>query len=161
MEVADAVGAVVDRWVSLGMPLLGPARPGGGPDAERAELVEREHPVREAFQGLLNAVELCVTVTCTIGTFVPRWAPRPASGCRPSSSVEEAGRARPAHPGPGSPRSMNRRPNLTCPAPAPKPHRPGPGRPLGSKNRRSATRYDVGKTIRRPESSTERDQLRR
>jgi hypothetical protein len=30
---------------------------------------------------------------------------------------------------------------------------------LGSKNRRPATRYDVGKTTRRPESITERDNL--
>lgn len=54
----------------------------------------------------------------------------------------------------------NLRPNLPCPARAPKPNRPGPGRPLGSKNRHPATRYDVGKTTRRPESIIERDQLR-
>ena len=29
---------------------------------------------------------------------------------------------------------------------APKPGKPGPGRPPGSKNRRPATRHDVGKT---------------
>lgn len=33
-------------------------------------------------------------------------------------------------------------------------------RPLGSKNRRPTARYDVGKTIRRPESIIERDSLR-
>lgn len=38
--------------------------------------------------------------------------------------------------------------------------RSGPGRPLGSKNHRPATRYDVGKTVRRPESITERDRAR-
>jgi hypothetical protein len=54
----------------------------------------------------------------------------------------------------------NLRPNLPCPARAPKPNRPGPGRPLGSKNRPPATRYDVGKTTRGPESITERDQLK-
>ncbi|GAA1192251.1 hypothetical protein GCM10009654_57010 [Streptomyces hebeiensis] len=32
---------------------------------------------------------------------------------------------------------------------APKPHRPGPGRPPGTRNRRRAPRYDVGKTVRR------------
>jgi hypothetical protein len=33
------------------------------------------------------------------------------------------------------------------PAGAPKPTRPGPGRPLGSKNRRPATRYEVGRVL--------------
>ncbi|MYW04129.1 hypothetical protein GT354_38780 [Streptomyces sp. SID3343] len=51
-------------------------------------------------------------------------------------------------------------PNLPCPARVPKPTRPGPGRPLGSKNQRPATRYDVGKTIKRPETIVERDQAR-
>ena len=32
---------------------------------------------------------------------------------------------------------------------APKPGKPGPGRPPGSKNRRPATRHDVGKTVKR------------
>ncbi|MFZ3494745.1 NF041680 family putative transposase [Streptomyces sp. 5.8] len=54
----------------------------------------------------------------------------------------------------------NLRPALPCPARAPKPTRPGPGRPPGSKNQRPATRYDVGKTVRRPETITERDQAR-
>ena len=35
---------------------------------------------------------------------------------------------------------------LPCLAGAPKPGKPGPGRPPGSKNRRPATRHDVGKT---------------
>lgn len=72
---------------------------------------------------------------------------------------------KPAEPGRLTPARVRRgfrnlRPNLPCPARAPKPNRPGPGRPLGSKNRHPATRYDVGKTTRRPESITERDQLR-
>ncbi|MFJ2634265.1 NF041680 family putative transposase [Streptomyces sp. NPDC087422] len=54
----------------------------------------------------------------------------------------------------------NLRQALPCPARAPKPTRPGPGRPLGSKNQRPATRYDVGKTIRRPETISERDRIR-
>jgi hypothetical protein len=37
-------------------------------------------------------------------------------------------------------------------ATAPKPGKPGPGRPPGSKNRRPATRHDVGKTVKRDES---------
>ena len=41
---------------------------------------------------------------------------------------------------------------LPVPASAPKPSRPGPGRPAGSKNRRPATRHDVGKTIKRTET---------
>lgn len=71
-----------------------------------------------------------------------------------------AGRARPAHPRAGPPGFRSLRPNLPCPACAPKPNRPGPGRPLGSKNRRPATRYNVGRTARRPETMAERDQLR-
>lgn len=35
--------------------------------------------------------------------------------------------------------------------------RPEPGRPLGSKNRRPASCYDVGKTVKRPESIIERN----
>ena len=37
-------------------------------------------------------------------------------------------------------------------ASAPKPGKPGPGRPPGSKNRRPATRHDVGKTVKRAEN---------
>jgi hypothetical protein len=37
---------------------------------------------------------------------------------------------------------------------APKPARPGPGRPPGAKNRRPATRHDVGKSARREENSS-------
>jgi hypothetical protein len=36
-------------------------------------------------------------------------------------------------------------------ASAPEPGKPGPGRPPGSKNRRPATRHDVGKTVKRDE----------
>jgi hypothetical protein len=35
---------------------------------------------------------------------------------------------------------------------APKPGKPGPGRPPGSTNRRPATRYDVGKTVKRDQA---------
>ncbi|MEU1288903.1 NF041680 family putative transposase [Kitasatospora sp. NPDC005856] len=54
----------------------------------------------------------------------------------------------------------NLRPALACPARAPKPTRPGPGRPIGSKNKQPATRFDVGKTVRRPETIIERDRIR-
>jgi len=42
--------------------LFGPAGPGGGPDAERAELVECEDPVRETVQDLLYPVQLRIAV---------------------------------------------------------------------------------------------------
>ncbi|MFD6356642.1 NF041680 family putative transposase [Nocardia tengchongensis] len=63
---------------------------------------------------------------------------------------------RPAAPGQLTPARVRRefrnlRPKLVCPARAPKPSRPGPGRPPGSRNRRRATRYDVGKTVKRRE----------
>ena len=45
----------------------------------------------------------------------------------------------------------NIRQALPCPAGAPKPGKPGPGRPPGSRNRRPATRHDVGKTVKRTE----------
>ncbi|QCX82419.1 Transposase DDE domain protein (plasmid) [Streptomyces sp. YIM 121038] len=41
----------------------------------------------------------------------------------------------------------NLRPTAASPAGAPKPSHPGPGRPVGSRNRRSATRHDVGKVL--------------
>ncbi|WP_406341209.1 NF041680 family putative transposase [Streptomyces sp. NBC_00648] len=53
------------------------------------------------------------------------------------------------------------RPHLPCPARVPKPSRPGPGRPLGSKNWHPATHHDVGKTIKRPSTLSERDQAKR
>ncbi|GAA2541956.1 hypothetical protein GCM10010398_30950 [Streptomyces fimbriatus] len=52
----------------------------------------------------------------------------------------------------------NLRPNLPCPARAPKPNRPSPGRPPGSKNRRTATHYAVGKTTSCSATIVERDQ---
>ena len=50
---------------------------------------------------------------------------------------------------------------LPVPASAPKPARPGPGRPKGSKNRRPATRHDVGKTIKRTEPKRKNQQADR
>ncbi|MCG3041250.1 transposase [Streptomyces sp. S1A] len=47
------------------------------------------------------------------------------------------------------------------PAAGPKPSRPGPGRPLGSRNRRSARRYEPGKTVKRVETLTEHARLKR
>ncbi|GAA2611437.1 hypothetical protein GCM10010399_47860 [Dactylosporangium fulvum] len=54
--------AVVGGRQPVGTSLFGPARARGGPDAERAELVEREDPVREAVQDMLDAVEFGVTL---------------------------------------------------------------------------------------------------
>ncbi|MGJ6969126.1 hypothetical protein ACSDR0_45275 [Streptosporangium sp. G11] len=45
---------------------------------------------------------------------------------------------------------------LTLPAGAPKPAVPGPGRPRGSKNRAPARHHDVGKTVKRAATLTER-----
>jgi hypothetical protein len=61
---------------------------------------------------------------------------------------------RPAPPGRLTPARVRRgfrniRATLPRLAGAPKPCKPGPGRPPGSKNRRPAPRYDVGKTTRR------------
>lgn len=43
----------------------------------------------------------------------------------------------------------NLHPTITRPTAAPKPSRPGPGRPSGSPNPHPATRYEVGKTVKR------------
>jgi hypothetical protein len=64
---------------------------------------------------------------------------------------------RPAAPGRLTPARVRRgfrniRVKTTQPAGAPKPGKPGPGRPPGSKNRRPATRHDVGKTTKREPS---------
>lgn len=61
---------------------------------------------------------------------------------------------RPAAAGRLSPARVRRgfrhlRPKVTMPAGAPKPSRPGPGRPPGSRNRRPASRHDVGKIAKR------------
>jgi len=50
---------------------------------------------------------------------------------------------------------------LPVPASAPKPSRPGPGRPAGSRNRRPATRHDVGKTVKRTETKPKDQQADR
>ncbi|MFF4434521.1 NF041680 family putative transposase [Streptomyces sp. NPDC001513] len=76
---------------------------------------------------------------------------------RPWEKPAEPGRLTPARVRRGC---RNPRAHLPCPAGAPKPNRPGPGRPLGSKSQKPATRYDVGKTVRRPETIIERDQAR-
>ena len=52
----------------------------------------------------------------------------------------------------------NTRPKTTQPASAPKPTRPGPGRPPGSRNHRPAPSHDVGKTVKRDHTITERKQ---
>ncbi|MDX3115425.1 hypothetical protein PV461_18850 [Streptomyces scabiei] len=44
------------------------------------------------------------------------------------------------------------RAHLACPALAPKPRGSGPGRPPGTRNKHRAPRYDVGKTVKRPET---------
>lgn len=59
---------------------------------------------------------------------------------------------RPAEPNRHTPARVRRgfrnlRAKTGTPAGAPKPTRPGPGRPLGSKNRRPVTRYDVGRVL--------------
>ncbi|MGW7314724.1 NF041680 family putative transposase [Streptomyces sp. NPDC054865] len=46
----------------------------------------------------------------------------------------------------------NIRPHLACPTRVPKPRGIGPGRPPGAKNKQRAPRYDVGKTVTRPET---------
>jgi hypothetical protein len=66
---------------------------------------------------------------------------------------------RPAPPGRLTPARVRRgfrnlRRRLAQPAGAPKPSRPGPGRPPGSRNRRPATRHDIGKTELRPKTLT-------
>jgi hypothetical protein len=63
---------------------------------------------------------------------------------------------RPCPPGRLTPARVRRgfrgiRQTLPGLAGAPKPGKPGPGRPPGSKNRRPATRHDVGKTVKRTE----------
>jgi hypothetical protein len=70
---------------------------------------------------------------------------------------------RPCPPGRLTPARVRRgfrniRQALPCLAGAPKPGKPGPGRPPGSKNRRPATRHDVGKTAKRdqPEKKSRR-----
>lgn len=70
---------------------------------------------------------------------------------------------RPAVPGRLTPARVRRsfrniRPTTLLPARAPKPSRPGPGRPPGSRNRHTATSYDVGKTVKRDRTITARRQ---
>jgi hypothetical protein len=70
---------------------------------------------------------------------------------------------RPAGPGRLTPSRVRRgfrniRPTTLLPARAPKPCRPGPGRPRGSRNRHPTTSHDVGKTVKRDRTITERRQ---
>src|SRR5258708_6166800 len=68
---------------------------------------------------------------------------------------------KPAQPGRPTPRRARRgfphpRQAAARPAGAPKPSRPGPGRPKGSKNKITARRPEVGKTIKRDTTLKER-----
>jgi hypothetical protein len=73
---------------------------------------------------------------------------------RPLAADLRRPRERPAPPGRLTPVRVRRgfrniRATAGCPAGAPKPSKPGPGRPPGSKNRRPATRHDVGKNLKK------------
>jgi hypothetical protein len=68
----------------------------------------------------------------------------------------------PAEPGKLTPARVRRgfrnlRPDLGCPARAPKPSRPGPGRPKGRRNTRRAPVHDPGKTTKRSQSLAQQD----
>jgi hypothetical protein len=76
---------------------------------------------------------------------------------RPWEKPAEPGRLTPARVRRGF---RNIRPMRGLPARAPKPGKPGPGRPPGSKNRRPAPRYDVGKTVKRDLTMTEHQDQR-
>lgn len=62
MEVGHSVGTVVGRRQAVGPSPLCPAGSGGGTNTERPEPVERERPVGEAVQDVLDSVELGVTI---------------------------------------------------------------------------------------------------
>lgn len=90
----------------------------------------------------------------------PGWSSQPTPNSASPGRWEklaEPGRRTPARVRRGF---RNLRPNPPCPTSAPQPNGPGPGRPPGSKSRHPATRYDVGKTARRPETIRERDRVR-
>ena len=79
--------------------------------------------------------------------------PGPPAGRRPAPTL-----GTPAPPDRLTPARVRRgfrniRPTTPLPARAPKPSRPGPGRPPGSRNRHPATSHDVGKTVKRDETS--------
>nr|WP_157741417.1 hypothetical protein [Jiangella sp. DSM 45060] len=52
------MGVVIGRGHPIGLAFPGPARTAGWAETERAEFVEREGPVREVLQDVLDAVEL-------------------------------------------------------------------------------------------------------
>ncbi|GFE20633.1 hypothetical protein Sliba_10860 [Streptomyces nigrescens] len=56
------MGAVVGGRHPVGVFPFGPARACGGPDPEWAELVEREDPVGETIQDVLDPVQLRLAV---------------------------------------------------------------------------------------------------
>jgi hypothetical protein len=70
---------------------------------------------------------------------------------RPWEKPAPAGRLTPARVRRGF---RHLRPRTALPAGAPKPTRPGPGRPLGSRNRRPAPHYDVGKSVQPTRATT-------
>ena len=80
---------------------------------------------------------------------------RPRTRRRPAAALAAALPARPADPSRVRRGFRNIRQTLPGLASAPKPGKPGPGRPPGSKNRRQATRHDVGKTAKRDQPTKE------
>ncbi|MFF3584966.1 NF041680 family putative transposase [Streptomyces mirabilis] len=68
---------------------------------------------------------------------------------RPWEKPTASGRLTPARVRRGF---RNIRAHIACPTRVPKPRGVGPGRAPGAKNKRRAPRYDVGKTVKRPET---------
>ena len=88
-----------------------------------------------------------IVIACYAQLWLARSSPK-TCGC-PGSGPVPPGRLTPARVRRGFRNIRQALPDL---AGAPKPGKPGPGRPPGSKNRRPATRHDVGKTVKRGQS---------
>lgn len=113
------------------------------------------HPVREIATRLIGRAADTECDACGGGsvdlTDRRRTHPtpsRPAPGRQPSPSVGEVGGPGPARTRPDPPGVQESPPEPALSGLRAKLNRPGPDRPLGSKNRRPATRYDVGRTTR-------------
>jgi hypothetical protein len=134
----SVIAALEPGWTSWTLP-LDAVRPGPADDATEVTAAQvREVVGRIIAAGYWHDGDPDIVVVFDAGYDLTRlaWLLQP---CPP-------GRLTPARVRRGFRNIRQALPDL---AGAPKPGKPGPGRPPGSKNRRPATRHDVGKTVTR------------
>ncbi len=122
---------------------------------------------RQAFLRRFDLEHTFRMIEQTLGWTRPKTRTPEAADCwtwliitGPASPLGATSGAWPAHPGPGPPWVPEHPRSIAMPGPCTETQPTGPRPPPRVKEPATATRYDVGKTVRRPETITERNQTR-